>query len=156
MLRYFYTMTFLLYLVSINKISKTRMKRYAEIGLPWQVNKIICKSVFFLKQLLISYNWQNQMLFQNQLLISHPLCSKFFVSIMSAMSLPLSIINLLSTNAVSQGLIKNGNTFFSLTARAFDLIFRSTFKREIGLQFWINLLPLLGFSINSIVALWNT
>ena len=44
-------------------------------------------------------------------------------------------INLPSTHVVCPGLIKSGNTFYSVTARAFDIIFWSTFKREIGLQF---------------------
>ena len=61
--------------------------------------------------------------------------SKFVVSSISAMSLPLSLINLPSTYAVYSGLIKNVNTFSSVAARAFDIIFWPIFKREIGLQF---------------------
>ena len=56
--------------------------------------------------------------------------SKFVVSSISAMSLPLSPINLPSTYAVCPGLIKNGNTFFRPAARPFNMIFWSTFNRE--------------------------
>ena len=61
--------------------------------------------------------------------------SKFVVSSVSAMSIPLSPINLPSTFVVSPELIQNSNTFYSVTARVFDITFWSTFKREISLQF---------------------
>ena len=93
------------------------------------------------------------MFFQNQLLISNALC---FLNLLFQVYLLWVYLYLLSTYAVSPGLVKNGNNFFSLAARAFDIIFYSIFKKEIGLQFWINLLSLLDFSINLITAsLWE-
>ena len=48
--------------------------------------------------------------------------------------------------------IKSGKTFFSFSERAFDIIFRSTFNKEMGLQFFMNLLSLSFFSTNLMIA----
>ena len=47
--------------------------------------------------------------------------------------------------------IKSGRTFFNFFERAFDIIFESTFNKEIGLQCFMNFLSLsIFFSINLI------
>ena len=48
--------------------------------------------------------------------------------------------------------ISDGRTLLTRFDRALEIIFASTFSREIGFQFWINLLSLSFFSINLIVA----
>ena len=53
----------------------------------------------------------------------------------SDINLPLSPICLFLTYAVCCEDIKFSRTFFSFSERAFDIIFKSTFKKEIGLQF---------------------
>ena len=60
------------------------------------------------------------------------------VSITSDANLPLSPICLFLTYAVCCEEIKSGKTLFSFSfyERAFDIIFRSTFNKEMGLQFF--------------------
>ena len=74
--------------------------------------------------------------------------SNFFIlgmSIKLDINLPLSPIHLFLTYAVCCEQIKSGKTFFSFSKRAFDIIFRSTFNKEMGLQFFMNLLSLSFF-----------
>ena len=70
----------------------------------------------------------------------------------SAINLPLSPISLFSTYAVCRGEIRLGRTFSGLDTRALEIILQSTFNKEIGRQFLINLLSLSFFSINSITG----
>ena len=67
------------------------------------------------------------------------------ISMMSAINLPLSPINLISTYAVCCGEIKLGRTFLTLDARGLEIILLSTFNEEIGRQFLIN--PYLSFQL---------
>ena len=64
--------------------------------------------------------------------------SNFFIlaiSITSDINLPLSPICLFLTYAVCCEDIKSGKTFFSFSEGAFDIIFRSTFNKEMALFF---------------------
>ena len=74
------------------------------------------------------------MLFQYPLLLKK--LSNFYIlaiSITSDINLPLSPICLFLTYAVCCIDIKSGKTFFSFSERVFDIIFRSTFNKEMGL-----------------------
>lgn len=72
------------------------------------------------------------MVFQNQLLITNRL---YFLNLLFQVY-PLRFYHF-QQYAYHQdrvfGLIKNGNTFVSLAARAFEIIFWATLKREMGL-----------------------
>ena len=61
--------------------------------------------------------------------------SNFFILGISItdINLPLSPICLFLTNAVCGEESKSGRTSFSFTERTFDIIFRSTFNREMRL-----------------------
>ena len=48
--------------------------------------------------------------------------------------------------------IRDGRTFLKRLDRALEIIFTTTLRRRIGLQFWINLLTLSFFSINLKIA----
>ena len=74
------------------------------------------------------------------------------ISMMSAINLTLSPINLFLTYAVCCGEIKLGRTFLSLDAKALEIILQSTFNKEIGRQFLINFLSLSFFSISFMTA----
>ena len=87
----------------------------------------------------------------NQMLFQYPLQLKnrpiFFILAISItdINLPLSPICQFLTYAVCCEDIKSGKTFFSFSERAFDIIFRSTFNKEMGLQFFMNFLSLSFF-----------
>ena len=53
--------------------------------------------------------------------------------------------------AVCCKVIKCGKTFFGFSERAYDIIFRSTFNKEMAHQFFMNLLSL-SFFINLMIA----
>ena len=72
------------------------------------------------------------------------------ISIMSAINLPLSKINLSSTYAICCGEIKLGRTFLRHDARALQIILQSTFNKDIGRQFLISLSSLSFFSIHEL------
>ena len=76
----------------------------------------------------------NQMLFQYPLQLKK-LCNVFIlaISITSNINLPLSPVCLFLTYTVCCEDIKSGKTFFSFSERVFDIIFRSTFNKEMGL-----------------------
>ena len=74
--------------------------------------------------------------------------SSFFilaVSVISDVNLLLSRICLFLAYAVCYEDIKSGRTFFSFSEGTFNIIFRFTFNKEIGLQFWMTLLSLSFF-----------
>ena len=48
--------------------------------------------------------------------------------------------------------IKSGRSFLSFSERAFDIIFKSTFDKEMSLQFYMKLLSLSFFSMNLMIA----
>ena len=75
--------------------------------------------------------------------------SNFFnlvISLESDVDLPLSPICLFLTYAVCCEEIKFGTIFLSFSERAFDVIFKSIFNKEMGVQFFMNLLSL-SFSV---------
>ena len=75
--------------------------------------------------------------------------SNFFnlaISLESDIDLPLSPICLFLTYAVYCEEIKFGIIFLSFSERAFDVIFKSIFNKEMGVQFFMNLLSL-SFSV---------
>ena len=85
----------------------------------------------------------NQMLFSMSIATRKP--SNFFIlaiSVTSDINLPLSSICLFLTYVVCCEDIKSGKTAFSFSERAVDIIFRSTFNKEMGRQFFMNLLSL--------------
>ena len=59
--------------------------------------------------------------------------------------LPLSLMCLFLTYSVRCEDIQFSKKVFSFSERAFDIIFRSTFKKAMGLQFCMNLLSLIFF-----------
>ena len=62
---------------------------------------------------------------------------------------PLELRNCpILTYAVCCEDIKSGKTFFIFSEGDIDIIFRSTFNKELGLQFFMNLLSLCFFSTN--------
>ena len=68
--------------------------------------------------------------------------SNFFnlvISIISDINLPPSPICLFLTYAVYCVEIKSARTFIILSERAFDIIFKSIFNKEMGLEFCMNL-----------------
>ena len=67
------------------------------------------------------------------------------ISITSAINLPLFPICLFLTYAVCYEKIKSGRTSFNFSERASNIIFKSTSNKEIGLQFFMNLLSLCFF-----------
>ena len=56
---------------------------------------------------------------------------------MSEISLPLSLINLFFTDAVWFGEIRDGKTFFNVSANVLEINSESTLSKETGLQFSI-------------------
>ena len=75
---------------------------------------------------------------------------------MSEISLPLSLINLFLTYAVQFGEIRDGRTFFNLSANVLEINSESTLSNEIGLQFSMKLLSLSFFSRSLMTAcLWK-
>ena len=83
----------------------------------------------------------NQILF---VFVTKKPCNFFIlsISITSDINLALSPICLFLSNVVCCEEIKSGRTFFSFSDRAFDIIFRSIFKKEMGLEFYMNILSL--------------
>ena len=71
---------------------------------------------------------------------------------MSESNPPPSLTNLLFMEALWFSLIKLGITFCNLFAKDFDINLLSTFDKEIGRQFLMNLLSLSFFSISFITA----
>ena len=67
------------------------------------------------------------------------------ISITSVINLPLSPICLFLTYAVCCEEIKSGRSFLSFSEKAFDIIFKSTFNKEMGFQFCMNLVSLYFF-----------
>ena len=70
----------------------------------------------------------------------------------SAIKRPSWRLNLSSTLADWLSETSDGRTFLRRFDKALEIIFASTFSREIGLQFWINVLSLSFFSISLIIA----
>ena len=108
------------------------------------------QSHIFLKWTLWNCDAINQMLFQSPLKLKNVYFFILSVSIISDINLPPSAIFLFLTYAVCCEDIKSGRTFFSSSERAFDIIFRSTFNKEMGLQFWMNFSSLF-FSVNLMI-----
>ena len=67
------------------------------------------------------------------------------ILITSDINLLLSPIYLYLTYTDFREEIKSDKTFFSFSERVFDIIFRSTFNEEMGLQLFVNLLSLSFF-----------
>ena len=81
--------------------------------------------------------------------------SNFFIleiSVTSDINLPFSPICLFLKCAVCCKDIKSVRIFYNFSERAFDIIFRSAFNKDMGLQFCTNLLSLSFFSINLMIA----
>ena len=57
------------------------------------------------------------------------------IFMISDINLPLLQIYLFLTSAVCCNDIKLGRTFFSFSERTFDIIFRSTFNKEMDFQY---------------------
>ena len=70
------------------------------------------------------------------------------VSMTSVINLPLSPIYLFLTYAVCCEEIKSGRSFLSFSERAFDIIFKSTFNKEMDFLFCMNLVSLSFFLLN--------
>ena len=64
------------------------------------------------------------------------------ISITSDINLPPSPVCLFSIYGVCCEEIRSGRTSINLSETAFDIIFRSIFNQEIGLQFFMNRLSL--------------
>ena len=61
------------------------------------------------------------------------------ISITSDINFPLSPTYLFLTKAVCCEEIKSGRTYFDFSNRTFDIIFESTFNKEISLQSFISI-----------------
>ena len=85
------------------------------------------------------------MLFQYLLQLKNRPIFYLAISITSDVNLLLSPIRLFLTYRVCCEDIKSGKIFFSLSERAFDIIFRPAFNKEMDLQFFMNLLSLSFF-----------
>ena len=70
------------------------------------------------------------------------------VSMTSVINLPLSPIYLFLTYAVCCEEIESRRSFLSFSERAFDIIFKSTFNKEMDFLFCMNLVSLSFFLLN--------
>ena len=156
-------------LINAKLTSNTKLKRYTEIGSTCVVHLSIVRYSIALPSIihdsgLIIHNSQvffkthkewfiESNAFSISTVIKSPsISNELVISRTSDTSLQPSLINLLLTYTTWCSVTMVELTFFKWQESASETNLISTFKREIGLQFCVNLLSLLFLSINFIIV----
>ena len=162
------------YFIRINNISRAKINKKAHLGSPWRapllsekyflvvpplltqhirsLSKIFIHKTKFLpkpyfSRVKIKKSWSNETNAFSISIATKKTLQFFFNNFNNIRYLSPTFTNMYVCNkrGFFREYIKSGKTFFSLSDRAFDIIFRSTLNKEMGLQFFMNLLSLYFF-----------